>query len=160
ALINMDRLHTDPASGILVDQVSMNGTTPTRGTTLSTPSLAYTMLGLRTVLRALSSQLELYSNNTPDTAIASTPLDTLPTTHPPGAPSPARLTAMVPAHAALLLDHLTDASGRAFSGWDVAAMAPINQDEQLDSYTGAVRGLFAAYLATGDARYHDRALAV
>ena len=68
AIVDLDRLHADPASGVLVDDVTMHGTTPSRGTTVSTTSVAYAILALRTALRALSSQLELYSNNTPDTA--------------------------------------------------------------------------------------------
>ncbi len=162
ALVNLDRLHTDPTSGFLVDSVSMSGSTPTRGTTLSTSSLAYTLLGLRTVLRSLSSQLELYSNNTPDTAVGTTPLDTLPIHHPSGdsLTFSGRLTAMINTHGALLLDHLTDVTGRAFSGWDVSQQAVVDQQDLLDSHTAAIRGLFAAFLATGDARYRDRALLV
>src|SRR5262249_48294598 len=59
SLVNLDRLHADPATGILVDDVTFQGATPVRGTTVSTPSLAYSILALRTALRSLSSQLEL-----------------------------------------------------------------------------------------------------
>src|SRR5262249_44327037 len=103
---------------------------------------------------SLTSQLELYSNNLPDRAITSSPLDGFPL-HRPGDPAlafSARLRQIMTAHARLLLDHLTDASGRAYTGWDVAAGAPVD--------TAAMRGLFTAYLATGDVRYRDRALAV
>src|SRR5262249_11305100 len=62
AVVDMDRMHLDPASGVLVDDVTMTGATPARGATVSTTSVAYTLLALRTVLRATSSQLELYSN--------------------------------------------------------------------------------------------------
>ena len=64
------------------------------------------------------------------------------------------------AHAELLYNHLTDATGRAWPGWDLAANAPTSDDDTLDSHTAAIRGLFAAYLATGDVRYRDRAIAV
>jgi hypothetical protein len=138
----------------------MTATTPARGHTISTTSVAYTIIGLRTVLRSLSSQLELYSNNTPDTAIDRTPLDGLPL-HAAGNPTfSARTTQILRAHAHLLLDHLTDATGRAYAGWDVAAGAPVDQTDTLDAHTAAIRGLFAAYLATGDTRYRDRAIAV
>jgi len=162
SLVNLDRLHTDPASGLLVDSVTMTGTTPARGQTLSTTTAAYALLSLRTVLRSLSSQLELYSNNTTDTAAGTTPLDLLAINR---AAEPAqtftqRLREMLDAHAALLLNNLTDASGRAYAGWNVATGAPVDQTDTLDAHTAAIRGLFAAYLATGDTRYHDRALAV
>jgi hypothetical protein len=162
ALVDLDRLHTDPTTGILVDTVTFDGAVPARGRTLSTTSLAYTLLGLRTVLRSLGGQLELYSNNAPDTAISHTPLDAVPLHYPDDAALTlsGRLEQMLRVHAALLYDDLTDASGRAFSGWDVVANAPIDRSDTLDAHAAAVRGLFAAYLATGDVRYRDRAVAV
>nr|HEX4315101.1 hypothetical protein [Kofleriaceae bacterium] len=162
AFVNIDRMHTDPATGILVDHVAMTGATPTRGTTVSTTTVAYAMLAMRTALRSCSSQLELYSNNTPDTAIGATPLDALALNY-PGSPTltfTGRLEQMLKIHADLLLDHLTDATGRAYAGWDVSANAPIDQTDTLDAHTAAIRGLFAAYLATGDERYQQRAIAV
>ena len=162
ALVDLDRLHTDPASGILVDDVTMTGATPARGHTISTTSVAYTVIGLRTVLRSLSSQLELYTNNTPDQAIGTTPLDALPIHHPSSSTLTftGRLAQIVRTHASLLFDHLTDATGRAWGAWDVAAAAPVDQSDTLDAHTAAARGLFAAYLVTGDVKYRDRAIAV
>ncbi len=160
SLVNLDRLHTDPGSGLLVDSVAMNAAIPTRGTTVATPSVAYSILGLRTVLRSLSSQLQLYSNNTPDTAIGATPFDSLPS-HPPGGGTlVARVGTVLRAEGSLLYDHLTDATGRAWSGWDVARAAATGDQDVLDSHTAAVRGLFATYLATGDVKYRERAIAV
>jgi hypothetical protein len=162
AIIALDRLHTDPASHLLVDSVAMTGATPARGHAISTTWLAYTLIGLRTVRRSLSSQLRLYSNNTPDVATGPSALDALPI-HYPGAPAltfSQRLGQMIDAHAALLYDHLTDASGRAWRGWDVATGAHSDEADLLDAHTAAVRGLFAAFLATGDVRYRTRAIAV
>ena len=162
SLVNLDRLHVDPASGLLVDHAAMNGTSVSRGTTISTTSVAYTILGLRTVLRALSSQLELYSNNTPDSDIASTPLDTFPINF-PGQPKlsfTGRLSQIQRAEGELLYSHLTDETGRAWDGWDVSANAPLDSQDTLDAHTAAVRGLFAMYLATGKVKYRERALAV
>ncbi len=117
----------DP-SGVLVDDVTMNGTTPARGTTVATTSVAYAIIAMRTALRALCSQLELYSNNTPDTAIVSTPLDALPINHPSSATFSQRVRTMLRAQGALLYDHLTDATGRAYSGWDVATSQPTDHE--------------------------------
>lgn len=160
AIINMDRMHADPTSGVFVDAVAMKGSVPSRGNTVSATSLAYSVLALRTALRALSSQLELYSNNTPDTAVASTPLDVLPIRHPSGATFGQRARTMLMTQGDLFYDHLTDASGRAYTGWDVSRHAPIDQQDLLDSHTAAIRALFAMYLATGDVKYRDRASAV
>ena len=160
ALIDMDRMHGDPTSGVLVDDVTMNGNVPTRGTTVATTSLAYTILALRTALRATSSQLELYSNNTPDTAIVATPLDALAINHPSGATFSQRVKTMLMTQGNLLYDSLTTADGHAFDGWDVSKNAVIDQNDTLDAHTAAIRGLFAMYLATGDVKYRDRAMAV
>ncbi|HEX4454135.1 MAG TPA: hypothetical protein VH143_24900 [Kofleriaceae bacterium] len=160
ALIDLDRMHADPVTGIFVDHVAMPG--GARGTTVSTTSVAYAVLALRTASRALGGALELYSNNTPDTANASGPLDPLPLAFPGDASLTfgARIDQMLRAQAALLLASLTDATGRAYSGWDIATGAPVDQSDSLDAHTAAIRGLFAAYLATGDVAYRERALAV
>jgi len=161
AFIDLDRMHRDPKSGLLVDDVSFAGNAPTRGSVASTISAAETVLALRTTLRSLSSQLELYSNNTTDTVVTNTPLDALPI-HLPGSNDTfsQRMIELLRSEADLLLNQLTDASGRAWSGWDVVALAPSDQRDLLDAHTAAVRGLFAAYLATGDVRYRKRAVAV
>jgi hypothetical protein len=162
ALVDLDRLHVDPASGLLVDDVHLTGTTPARGATVSTTSVAYSILAMRTALRSLGSQLELYSNNAPDTAIGRSPLDDTPI-HPPSGGSTtltARVQALIAAEAALLFDHLTDSTGRAWDGWDVGRGAPVDQQDLLDAHAAAIRGLFAAFFVTGDTRYATRAQAV
>ncbi|HEY1548028.1 MAG TPA: hypothetical protein VGG28_09410 [Kofleriaceae bacterium] len=152
AVIDLDRMAMD-STGVLVDS----------GRTIDTTSVAYTLLALRAVRRALSSQLELYSNNTPDSAVGTTPLDALATHYPDGSTFSQRVDALIAAEANLMFTQLTDATGRAYAGWNAAAGAPTDLSDQtgtLDAHTAAIRGLFAAYLATGDARYHDRAIAV
>lgn len=162
ALVDLDRLHGDPATGALVDRVTFAGGSAVRGHTIATTSLVYALVGLRTARRALGAQLGLYSNNTPDTAGVASPLDALPL-HYPGEPAltfGGRLDRVLRAQAAMLYDHLTDASGRAYAGWDLATAAPTDDGDGLDAHAAAIRGLFAAYLATGDVRYRDRARAV
>ena len=162
AIVNLDRLHTDPTSGALVDDVTFAGATPTRGATIATTSLAYTVIGLRTVHRALSSKLELYSNNSPDSAGIATALDGLALAYPGDATLTFanRVDQMLRAQATLLYDHLTDDTGRAYAGWNVATGAVVDDSDVIDSHAAAIRGLFAAYLATSDVRYRDRAIAV
>jgi hypothetical protein len=160
AVMNVARMHAT-SDGVLVDHVDLQGTTATRGHTVAMTSTAYVVIGLRTVLRSLGSQLELYSNNTPDAATTGA-LDALPI-HDPSDPTRTfggLVRAMIHAQAELLFDHLTDATGRAYAGWDTAAGQPTDQTDSLDAHTAAIRGLFASYLATGDTKYRDRALAV
>jgi hypothetical protein len=155
AIVNLARMHA--VNGVIVDSATSGGP----GHTIATTSAAYAVIGLRTALRSLGSQLELYSNELPDTDVATTPLDGLPLHGvDPAQTFGERTHALLRGEADLLLEHLTDATGRAYTGWDVAANAPVDQDDVLDSHTAAIRGLFAAYLATGDVRYRDRAVVV
>jgi hypothetical protein len=161
ALVNLDRLHVDPASGVMVDEVVMHGATPTRGQTVSTTSVAYSVIALRTALRSLGSTLALYSNNTPDAAQGTLVLDGFPLAAAGSDQTfSQRVRTRLRAQGALLLDHLTTADGRAFAGWNVSTNAPVSDDDTLDAHTAAIRGLFATYLATGDVKYRTRAMAV
>jgi hypothetical protein len=157
-VVNMDRLHVDPTTGIFVDQTSIAGATPARGTTLSADVAAYTLLSLRTVRRALDSELTLYSNTKPDTAGIPSPLDTFPTVD--GVAFSTRLDQLITALSGVFYDQLTAADGHAYAGWNVAAGAPTDTGTTLDAHTAAIRGLLVAYLATGSTKYRIRAQAV
>ncbi len=158
ALVDLHRMHVDPASGVPVDDVSMTGGSPVRGTTLQSTTAAYALLALRTARRTLTDQLTLYLNTKPDTACAATPLDV------PAAAKGQTVTELLNGDIGVLADlfygKLTDATGRAWSGWDVSKRAVTSDDDLLDAHTAAVRGLLLAYLSTGDTKYRERALAV
>ena len=158
AFVNLDRAHRH-SSGILADSALLPA--PASGpATVATPSAAYTVVSLRALRRSLGSQLTLYSNATPDTAVTATPLDATGLAGAPMGQSFAqRITTLIRAHADLLLDHLTDSTGHAFAGWNADA-ATTTGAGNIESYAGAVRGLLESYLATGDTRYRDRAEAV
>ena len=68
AVINLDRLHIDCEWRLRRSRRVAGHDRHARPHRVDDDSTAYTILGLRTVLRSLGSQLELYSNNTPDTA--------------------------------------------------------------------------------------------
>jgi hypothetical protein len=157
-VVNMDRLHVDPQSGLFVDTVKLAGANVARGTTLSTDTAAYALLSLRTARRALDSLLTLYSNTKPDPRGVVSPLDAFPPVN--GAPFGARLDALIDAQSAAFYDKLTTADGIAFGGWDVSKGAPTDDGSTLDAHTAAIRGLLVAYLSTGRTQYRDRALAV
>jgi hypothetical protein len=157
-VVNMDRLHVDPQSGLFVDSVKLSGANVARGTTLSTDTAAYALLSLRTVRRSLDSLLTLYSNTKPDPRGVPSPLDAFPPVH--GAPFGARLDALIDAQSAAFYDKITTADGIAYGGWDVAKGAPTDDGTALDAHTAAIRGLLVAYLSTGRTQYRDRALAV
>jgi hypothetical protein len=71
-----------------------------------------------------------------------------------------RIGALFDAEAGLLLHSLTAADGHAYAGWNLATSSVTSTADELDSYTAAIRGLLAAYLATGNAAYSQRAIAV
>jgi hypothetical protein len=157
-VVNIDRLHVDPTTGLFVDDVALSGGTPARGTTLSADVAAYALLALRTARRGLDSVLELYSNNTPDAKGIASPLDTFSTLD--GMTYGARLDQLIAQLSAVFLNQLTTEAGIAYAGWDLGKKAPTDGGTSLDAHTAAVRGLLIGYLATGDTTYRDRAQSV
>jgi hypothetical protein len=160
-IVTLDRVHRDPTTGILVDDATVTAGVPTPGATVTTSSAAYTIVALRNARRSLSSLLQLYSNTTPDQEVGFTPLDGIPFTGAPGNASfSQRLTALINAESSLLLNKLTTEDGHAYDGWDVAQDSAMDTQDTLDAHTAAIRGLLAAYLATGNGAYRTRAVAV
>jgi hypothetical protein len=157
-VVNMARLHVDPTTGLFVDDVALAGGKVSRGTTLTTDANAYALLALRTARRALDSTLVLYSNTKPDMEGVPSPLDTFPAVQ--GATFGARLDALIDSLSTVFYDKLTTADGVAYGGWNLATGAPTDDGSTLDAHAGAIRGLLVAYLATGQTKYRDRALAV
>jgi hypothetical protein len=157
-VVDMDRIHLDPASGIMVDHADVGAAGVTRGTTLSTDTAAYALLSLRTARRALDSELGLYTNTKPDVQNVPSPLDGFPPVD--GVAFGPRLDALITAMANVFYDHLSTADGHAYAGWNVATGAPTDAGTSLDAHTAAIRGLLEAYLCTGATKFRDRALAV
>jgi hypothetical protein len=157
-VVNMDRLHVDPKTGLFVDDVVLAGGGASPGKTLSTDVAAYALFALRTARRALDSELTLYSNTKPDSAGIPSPLDAFPAIH--GVSFAQRLDQLIKSLTAIFYDKLTAPDGRAFAGWDLAHAASTDGGSSLDAHTAAVRGLLTAYLATGAPKYRDRARAV
>ena len=154
-VVNIERLHRDPTTGLLVDDVSMAGGTVQRGTTISADVAAYALLSLRTARRAVDSELTLYSNTTPDLEGAPCLMDSLPAIA--GRPFSAELDSLIDSLAGVFYDSLTSANGTAYLGWDVSTGKPTDSGTNLDAHTAAIRGLLVAYLATGNVMYRERA---
>ena len=157
-VVDMDRMHIDPTSGIFVDQATFSAGAMTPSSTLSADVAAYTLLALRTARRALDSELALYTNTTPDAEGIPSPLDSFPTVD--GQTFASRLDQLIDALSDVFYDVLTSADGTAFGGWDVVGSVATDDGTNLDAHTAAVRGLLVAYLATGNVQFRDRALSV
>jgi hypothetical protein len=160
ALVNLDRLHRDPATGVLCTaaRVGTGGVERTRRA--STVEMAEGLVALRTAYRALTSQLTLYSNTTPDRAATTTRLDG---TSMAGAPAEgggtvaARLSALIKAQAEFLRDKLMDAEGLAKNGYDLAGGQPDGGQTTLEAQAALVHGLLSAYLSTSDVSFRAAA---
>jgi hypothetical protein len=167
-VVNIDRLHVDPTTGLFVDDVGLGGATVSRGTTLSSDVAAYALLALRTARRALDSVLVLYSNTKPDAENIPSPLDAIvasdgglvPTPSMGGVPFGARLDQMIDSLSQVFLDKLTTPDGVAFGGWDLTRNGPTDNGTNLDAHTAAIRGLLVAYLSTGNTQFRNRAASV
>ncbi len=157
-VVNMDRLHFDPTTNLPVDDVTMAGNVPTRGTTLSTDVAAYALLALRTERRALDGLLTLYSNTRPDEQGVPTPLDGFAQVD--GMAFGARLDQLIASLSQAFMDKFTTSDGTSYSGWDFSKNAPTDTGTALDAHSAAIRGALVAYLATGNTAFRDRALAV
>jgi len=69
----------------------------------------------------------------------------------------AELDSLIASLSQAFYDVLTDATGTAYVGWDLATGQPTDAGDDLDAHTAAIRGLLVAYLATGDVKYRERA---
>jgi hypothetical protein len=158
AIVNIDRLHLAPATGLFADDVTLAGSTATRGNKMSSDVAAYALLALRTARRALDSELTLYANTTPDAHGIPTPLDGFPMID--GVDFGTRLDQLIDGLASLFYDKLSTADGVAHAGWSLDTGVATDAGTTLDGQAAVIRGLLVAYLATGAPKYRDRAAAV
>jgi len=157
-VVNMSRIHWNASSGFFVDDAAFQGGEFVQGSISSPDVAAYALLSLRTARRALDSVLTLYTNTTPDIHGAPTILDSLPSVN--GQPFGAALDGLILSLSNVFYEHFTLPSGAAYAAWNVASGQPTDAATSLDAHTAALRGLLVAYLATGDTKFRDRALAV
>ena len=160
ALVNLDRLHFDSQSGSLSDTVTVSAAgAATRSRRVSTTDAARAISALRTAYRALTAQLTLYSDATPDTLVTTTALDGTSLRGVPGGVALAtRIQQIIKAQADVLSMRLVDASGLATNAYDFAQGQADSQPTRVESQAAAVVGLLEAYLATGQSVYRDRAV--
>jgi hypothetical protein len=159
AVVNMDRLHYDAANHVMVDEATVSGGAVQHGQTVSALVAAYSIVGLRTALRSISSSLTLYSNDTPDTIGAPTALDGAPLAGAP-APLPARMLQLIRAQADFIVAKLVASDGAVANSYDLGAGAADAAPTRLESEASVVRGLLDAYLATSDTKYRVAAMRV
>ncbi len=121
-LVNIDRLHRDPTSGLLVDDVTFSGATPTRGARPSarprspTPSSRCAPCGGRSPRSSSSTATPRRTRRAGRDSRRCSTTPACPLTGAPGGagtPVSDRLDALIDAEAQLLLNSLTTADGHA-----------------------------------------------
>ncbi|HEX4462552.1 MAG TPA: hypothetical protein VIA18_31460, partial [Polyangia bacterium] len=161
AVVDLDRLHWDATHQVLVDTASVAGGNIARGTVVTTFDLAYAIVTLRAALRAISSSLTLYSNDTPDTHGLPTALDGARFDGAAaGETLASRMLELITAESEFLADKLIASDGSVSNRYDVQAGAGDGTPTTLMSEAAAIRGLLDGYLATGNDKYRQLAIAV
>ncbi|HEY1694971.1 MAG TPA: hypothetical protein VGG39_22540 [Polyangiaceae bacterium] len=172
AFVDLDRIHVDPASGVVLDTATVTGAggAVTRGTAVTTTNLAHVIVALRQTVLSINGSITQYGapDPSPEADLGGI-LNPLPF-HPPasanldgGAPLfSQRVRQVFLANAAFVRDVLTQADGTVANGATiVGGKATASTDPaSLESQTAAARALTEAFLMTGDETYRTRARAV
>ena len=163
AFIDLDRMHGDPALGIIVDHATASAGAPSRGTTVTTTSLAHVVIALRQTLLALNGAITQYGAADPDPGADAKGILNDPPIHPLASgtqPSfSARVRSVFATNATFVRDVLTKSDGTVANGAEIAngkATATAGP-ATLDSQAAALRALVEGFLVTGDETFRDRA---
>jgi hypothetical protein len=169
AFVDLDRIHADPATGILVDSATIAGANVTRGTTASTTSLGHEVVGLRHLLMACNAAVSQYGAPDGDaTKDAAGILNSVPL-HPGGSAdagasvlfSP-RVRQVLMNQATFVRDVLTQADGTVANGATLSGgtWSPSTDATTLESQSAALRVLVEAWFLSHDMTFYARAQAV
>jgi hypothetical protein len=163
AFVDLDRIHADPATGVIVDTATIQGGAIARGSSVTTTSLGHVVVGLRHLLMACNASVSQYG--APDGDASKDSLGVLNTVplHPPGADGGA--SALFSPHvrdvlltqARFVRDVLMRPDGTVANGATLAggAWTASSDPTLLESQGAAVRVLGEAWFLTQDASYRD-----
>jgi hypothetical protein len=170
AFVDLDRMHADPTLGVFMDTATVSAGSVTRGTTLTTSSLAHVLIGLRQTLLSVNGAITQYGAADPDPNVDGNCIftqDALPI-HPARVDAGAGTSfstyarSVFTTNAQFFLSTLTTPSGAVVNGVTVTdgVATPLTTPPTLQNQAAAVRALDEAFLLTGDATYQTRAQAV
>jgi hypothetical protein len=168
AFVDLDRMHSDPSLGIIMDSSSVSGGVATPSSTVTTTNLAHVLIALRQTVLSLNGSITQYGAPDPSPlADLQGILNPLPF-HPPatldgGTPDfSQRVRQVFLTNAAFVRDVLTQADGSVANSATIAGgQVTLSTDATLmETQTAAARALTEAYLMTGDTTYLARARAV
>jgi len=164
AFVDLDRIHVDPATGIVVDTASVGaGGAVARGTAVTTTSLGHVVVGLRHLLMACNASVSQYGAPDGDATKDGLGILNAVPLHPPAGSSTfsPRVRQVIMAQAQLVRDVLqradgTIANGATLSGPNGAWTA--SPDPTLVESQGAgLRALTEAWFLSHDSSYLDAA---
>jgi hypothetical protein len=169
AFVDLDRIHSDPATGVIVDTATIGGGAVSRDTAVTMTSLGHVVIGLRHLLMACNAAVSQYgAPNADPSADPGGILDSVPI-HPAGAgdggTSPGfseHVRAVLLAQAVIVRDVLTQADGTVANGATLAngKLTPTADATLLESQGAALRILTEAWFLTHDKTYLLRGQAV
>jgi hypothetical protein len=167
AFVDLDRIHTDPSTGIVVDEATLQGGQLVRGTTATTTTLGHVVVGLRHLLMACNASVSQYGAPDGDAAkdglgiLNGIPLHPGDAAGDAGAAVPfsPRVRAVLLGQAQFVRDVLLRADGTVANGATLAAghWTPLADPTRLESQGAAVRVLGEAWFLTRDPAYLDAA---
>ena len=168
AFVDLDRIHVDPATQIVVDTATLSAGTLVRGSTVSTTTLGHVVIGLRHLLMGCNAAVSQYGAPDPNPADdAQGVLNSVPI-HPPGSQGPvpptfsARVRQVIMSQAAFVRDVLTASDGTVMNGATLsnAAWSTVAGAASVESQGAALRVLVEAWFLSQDVTYLHRAQAV
>ncbi len=170
AFIDLDRMHSNPSLGILMDTATVSGGVATPSSTVTTTTLAHVLIALRQTVLSLNGSITQYGAPDPSPlADLQGILNPLPFTPPASAQTDAgtldfsqRVRQVFLTNAAFVRDVLTHADGTVANSATLAGgQVTLSTDTTLiETQTAAARALTEAFLMTGDETYRERARAV
>ncbi|MDP9000341.1 MAG: hypothetical protein M3O46_09540, partial [Myxococcota bacterium] len=172
AFIDLDRIHVDPSTGVVVDSAAIGSGSVARGTTLTTTSLGHVVVGLRHLLMACNAAVSQYG--APDSDPSKDDLGILNQVpiHPPatdgGTPDTfsAHVRRVLMSQARFVLDTLTSSDGSARNGATLTdgRWSATTDATSLEAQAAALRVLVEAWFLTHDTSdgpiYRERARSV
>jgi hypothetical protein len=168
AFVDLDRMHTDPALGVVIDTATVSGANITRGASVTTTALGHVVIGLRHVLMACNAGVSQYGAPDPDPSKDALGVLNAVPIHPAVADAGAaptfsvRVRSVLESQSAFVRDVLTRADGTVADGATIAngKATASTGPAALESQAAALRVLIEAFFLTQDTTYRERAHAV
>jgi hypothetical protein len=168
AFVDLDRIHADPGTGVLLDEATVQGGAITRGPAVTTPALGHVVVGLRHLLMACNSAVSQYGAPDGDASkdglgiLNSIPLRPNPSDPSATALFSPRVRQVLSTQADFVLSTLTQADGSVRNGasWTAGSFAPTTEPATIESQSAALRVLVEQWFLSRDPKYQTRAQAV